>query len=79
MSLKGSMLLLCLSFLNTLLTPSVSLACSVCFYGTSDDPMNFALKMGIVSLLLILIVIMGLFIKFFLSIRNRSKLPAHNK
>jgi len=48
-------------------------ACSVCFYGDPTDKMNIALRQGIVALLIVLMVVLGLFIKFFLNVAKRSK------
>ena len=50
------------------------LACSVCFWGSAKDPANIALRMGIITLLVVLLGILGLFAKFFLTIKKRSKL-----
>jgi len=49
-------------------------ACSVCFFGAKDDPMNVSLRASIVCMLIILAVVLGLFAKFFLGVRKRSKL-----
>ena len=53
-------------------------ACSVCFFGSSEDPMNAGLRAGILCMLVALVLVLGLFIKFFLSVRKRSKLAIHN-
>ncbi|MCA9406941.1 MAG: hypothetical protein KC684_10410 [Candidatus Omnitrophica bacterium] len=47
-------------------------ACSICFYGDSDDPMNKGLRAGILLLLAVLSVLMVLFIKFFLGLKKRA-------
>jgi len=53
-------------------------ACSVCFYGDPTEKMNVALRQGIIVLLVVLIVVLGLFIKFFLSVAKRSKQGLHH-
>ncbi len=50
------------------------LACSVCFFGSANDPANIAMRVGIITLLVILLGVLGLFTKFFLAIKKRSKL-----
>ena len=67
------------SLINSLLTALILLnannvlACSVCFSGDANDPMNIGLRRGIITLLSVLGFLMILFIKFFLSIKKRSK------
>jgi len=51
-------------------------ACSVCFLGTKDDPMNTSLQMAIIFMLTVLVLVMGIFTKFFLNVRKRSKITA---
>jgi len=57
-----------------LFLPSVSEACSVCLGGDPESPEMVGLRWGILVLLGILVVILGLFGKFFLNLRKRSKL-----
>lgn len=47
-------------------------ACSVCFFGDPTQQVNVALRWAIIVLLLILLGLMVLFIKFFISISQRS-------
>jgi len=54
------------------------LACSVCYFGVPEDPMNVSLSMGILFMLAILVVVLSLFAKFFLGVRKRSKLLTQN-
>ena len=49
-------------------------ACSVCFGGASDDPMNTSLRWAVLFLLGVVFIILGIFAKFFLNIRRRAKL-----
>ncbi len=53
---------------------SECLSCSVCFFGSANDPANIAMRVGIITLLVILLGVLGLFAKFFLTIKKRSKL-----
>ena len=53
-------------------------ACSVCFLGSPEDPMNISLRAAIVCMLGILVVVLGLFASFFLKVRRRSKLISEN-
>jgi len=53
-------------------------ACSVCFFNAPDDPMNISLRAAIIVMLLLLAFVLGLFAKFFLGIRKRSKLMARD-
>jgi len=50
------------------------LACSVCFFGAGDDPMNISLGFAMLCMLIILVSVLGLFAKFFLNVRKRSHL-----
>lgn len=52
----------------------ISLPCSICFFGPAEQPMIIGLKMAVVSLLLILLFLMALFVRFFLSFRQRAKM-----
>lgn len=54
------------------------LACSVCYFGPPDDPMNMSLRAGIIFMLAILVVVLGTFAKFFLGVRKRSQLLTDN-
>lgn len=49
-------------------------ACSVCFFGAPDDPMNIGLRAAIVCMLSLLLLLFGFFIKFFAGVCKRSKL-----
>ena len=51
------------------------LACSICFYGDPDEPANKALRYGIITLLAILLVVLGLFARFFISLGKRNRSP----
>ncbi|MCA9400808.1 MAG: hypothetical protein KC713_04215 [Candidatus Omnitrophica bacterium] len=53
--------------------PQSADACTACFYGDADNPQNKALRVGILVLLAVLIVVLGLFVKFFLGILKRNK------
>ena len=56
---------------------SQSFACSVCFFGSPNDPANKALRMGILVMLGILLVVLGLLTKFFINFNRRAKLTGH--
>jgi len=58
----------------TLFVAETAQACSVCFFGDPTNQANIALRLSIVTLLAILVIILGLFIKFFYSIFKRSRL-----
>lgn len=49
------------------------LACSVCFYGAPEDPMNMGLRSAVIFMLIVLSVVLGLLARFFLNVRKRSK------
>ena len=49
-------------------------ACSVCFFGDPTEQANVALQKSILTLLGVLVVVLGAFVKFFLSVARRSKL-----
>ncbi len=53
--------------------PSVY-ACSVCFGGASDDPVNIGLRNGVIFLLAVVFFVLAVFAKFFFGIRKRTKL-----
>jgi len=53
-------------------------ACSVCYFGSPQDPMNTSLRVSIIVMLLILVVVLSLFVKFFFSVRKRSKMLIQN-
>ena len=55
------------------ITPKAAFACSVCFGGPSGDPANKGLRAGVLFLLAVVFVVLGIFARFFWSIRNRSK------
>jgi len=56
-----------------LLTSKFSFACSVCFYGDPNQSSIIGIRLGILSLLIILLIVMGLFVKFFLNLKKRSQ------
>ena len=49
-------------------------ACSMCFYGSPKSTANTALRMGVLSLFIILLGVLFAFAKFFLNIRKRARL-----
>lgn len=49
-------------------------ACSICFFGAPEDPMNIGLRAAVVCMLAILVLLFGFFIKFFASVSKRSNL-----
>ena len=49
-------------------------ACSVCFYGSPDEPMNIGLRYAIIALIGFLLIPMALLTKFFLSYRKRAQI-----
>ncbi|OGX38747.1 MAG: hypothetical protein A3D87_00680 [Omnitrophica WOR_2 bacterium RIFCSPHIGHO2_02_FULL_50_17] len=49
-------------------------ACSVCFFGASNDSSSAAIRMAVVCLLLALLAVLVFFGKFFLDIRKRQQL-----
>ena len=53
-------------------------ACSVCYFGSPQDPMNMSLRVSILFMLLILLIVLSLFVKFFFSVRKRSKMLIQN-
>ena len=53
-------------------------ACSVCYLGSPQDPMNMSLRVSILFLLVVLVIVLSLFIKFFLSVRKLSKMVIQN-
>ncbi len=55
-------------------TSSNAFACSVCFFGSPNDPANKALRMGILVMFGILLIVLGLFAKFFVNFNRRAKL-----
>ena len=50
------------------------LACSMCFYGSPQSTANTALRMGLLTLFIILLGVLFAFVKFFFNIRKRSRL-----
>jgi len=56
-----------------LLKTSPVVACSVC-YGAPDALMTKGLNMGILSMLLILVGVLGSFIVFFVQFQRRTKM-----
>lgn len=65
-----------LNIITITVMTSNSWACSVCFYGEADDPMNKGLRAGIIALFVVLVLVLGLLAKFFLGVRKRSILLA---
>ena len=58
-----------------LLLTEKAFACSVCF-GDPQSDLTKALRMGILTLLAILLAVLGAFARFFFGCRNRTKLHA---
>ena len=54
--------------------PSLAAACSVCFNGTPNTSMTFALRMGVLALMVVLLGVLGVFAKFFINVKNRARL-----
>jgi len=48
-------------------------ACSVCFYG-EESASTLGIKYGLVGLLVILLFLMGFFVKFFIGFNRRARL-----
>jgi len=61
------------TFLTCLLSTQLSYACSVCFYGDPNDPVNQGLKAGVLLLLGVLLVVMILLVTFFVNFSKRAK------
>ena len=59
--------------LGNLLSLTNVFACSVCYLAVGS-PQTDGLNMGILSLLMILIVVMGCVVTFFLQVRKKTKL-----
>ena len=55
-----------------------SYACYVCFSQVKDDPQNKALAKSILFLLGVIVFVLALLGKYFLSIRKREKLMMEN-
>ena len=49
-------------------------ACSACFYGDPNQKALIAAKWGVLSMLIIVVGVLGIFIKFFVNFAKRSKL-----
>ena len=60
-------------FFLTVLT-KIGWACSICFYGSAKNSANAALRMGVLTLLVIVLGVLLAFIKFFLNTRKRAHL-----
>jgi hypothetical protein len=54
------------------LAPRIALACPVCF-GQSDSPLAKATNLGIITLLLIVVPLLGSFAAFFVYLNRRAK------
>jgi len=65
-----------ISLLNIFLFEQSSSACQVCFYGDPSQNTTMALKSAVFVLLGILICVMGLLVKFFISVAKKSKLTS---
>jgi len=63
-----------LNFVLTLNSGQIALACTTCFNGDANDPMNKSLSFSMLALLVVLVTVLGLFAKFFLGVRKRSML-----
>jgi len=55
-----------------MMVPAMIDACSVCF-GDPTSPMSYGLKMGIVSLLVVLTFVLSGLAVFFLQVRKRAR------
>lgn len=53
--------------------PTVTQACSICFYGDADTPANRGLRWGVLTLLAALLVIMLVFVRFLVRFRQRAR------
>ena len=62
------------SCIGLLLPTSVALACYTCFSTDKTDPNNIALGKSVLFLLSVIIFVLALLGKFFLSVRKREKL-----
>ena len=54
--------------------PSLASACSVCFSNTPNTSMTFALRMGVLALMVVLLGVLGVFAKFFINVKNRTEI-----
>ena len=57
-----------------LLLTNTASACSMCFYGNPNQSEVIALRTSVLVLLTIVIIVLGFFAKFFISVGRRSKL-----
>ena len=62
-----------INLLQILNKSSSAYACSVCFAGSLDDPMNEGLRMAIIALIAIVAVLMVFFICFFINFSKHHK------
>jgi hypothetical protein len=62
--------------MNTLLLywSKTASACSICFFGDPTSRANVALRWGIITLLIVLVVVLALMVSFFLSVARRDGL-----
>ena len=58
---------------STILVPQ-ALSCSVCFFGDPQDSANKALRSGILMMLALLVLVLGLVVKFLVDFNRRAKL-----
>jgi len=52
-------------------------ACSVCFYGDSSQKAVVALRNSVLLLLVVLLGVLAIFVKFFISVAKRSKISSN--
>ena len=50
-----------------------AVACSMCFFGSPNNKANIALRVGVLTLLIIVVAVLATFAKFFLDIRKRTQ------
>jgi len=59
-----------------LLLPKIGEACSVCFAGDPTQKASVALRNSVIFLLIVLLGVLALFTKFFISVAKRSELTS---
>ena len=77
--IKKTKNLLAFHALALLLIPRVGEACSVCFAGDPTQKASVALRNSVIFLLAVLLGVLALFAKFFISVAKRSKLTSFNE
>jgi hypothetical protein len=58
--------------------PRAALACPVCF-GQSDSPLAVAINLGVVSLLVVVVGVLGSFGAFFVYLSRRARLVGESR